>query len=117
VALVNELMGITLVESAGNEQNDIVDHVAVGDVVQEGGQGLDSVSPEVLELFHHLLCALFSNGRRGQRGGLVLEEVAIISAGKMQLEVCKKRKEKEKMRKSLKRGKATNWRAPSRFSH
>jgi len=87
VALVNELVGVTLVEGAGDEQNDIVNHVAVGDVVQEGGQGLDGVSPEVLELCHHLLCALFSNGGRGNRGWLVLEEVAIIRAGKMQLEV------------------------------
>jgi len=116
VALVNELVGITLVEGAGNEQNDVIDHVAVGDVVQEGGQGLDSVGPEVLELFHHLLCALFSNGCRGQRGRLVLEEVAIVSAGKMQLEVCK-RKRKKRNEKSLSRGKVTDWRVPSRFSH
>jgi len=57
VALVNELVGVTLVEGSSDQENDIVDHVAVGDVVKEGGEGLGGMGPEVLELGNHLLRA------------------------------------------------------------
>ena len=62
--LAYELQNGPLVEGAGDEQDDVVDHVAVGDVVEEGG-----LVTHVLELRHQLLAQLVVN-----HGHLVVEE-------------------------------------------
>ena len=38
VALGDQLRDRPLVQSSGDQQDDVVDHVAVGDVVEESGQ-------------------------------------------------------------------------------
>ena len=62
--LAYELQDGPLVEGTGDEQDDVVDHVAVGDVVEEGG-----LVAHVLELRHQLLAQLVVN-----HGHLVVEE-------------------------------------------
>ena len=62
--LAYELQDGPLVEGTGDEQDDVVDHVAVGDVVEEGG-----LVTHVLELRHQLLAQLVVN-----HGHLVVEE-------------------------------------------
>lgn len=58
MALGDELGDGTLVEGPGNQQDDVVDHVAVGDEVEEGRQWFDSVISHVLELNDELLAQL-----------------------------------------------------------
>lgn len=55
VALRDELGDGALVEGSGDQQDDVIDHVAVGDEVQESRQWLDCVISHVLELDHELL--------------------------------------------------------------
>ena len=45
----------SLVKGPGDEEDYVVDHVAVGDVVHELGQGPSGLVPHVLELRHQLL--------------------------------------------------------------
>ena len=42
-------------KGASDEEDDVVDHVAVGDVIQEHGEGPGGLVPHVLELGHQLL--------------------------------------------------------------
>ena len=65
-------------ESAGNEENDVVDHVTVSsccqrahhpgrdarDIVEEGGEGLSGLAADVVELLHELLCGLLGDCAR-----------------------------------------------------
>ena len=67
--LAYELQNGPLVEGAGDEQDDVVDHVAVGYVVEEGGQRAGGLVTHVLELRHQLLAQLVVN-----HGHLVVEE-------------------------------------------
>lgn len=89
VALGDELVDGALVERARDQQDDVVDHVAVRDKVQEGGQGLDGMIPQVLELNHELLAELVVDGGHRQRGRLVGQELAVVRALQVQLQVCK----------------------------
>ena len=54
MALGDELGDRTLVESPGDEQDDVVNHVTVGDEVQESREWLDCVISHMLELNHEL---------------------------------------------------------------
>lgn len=74
-------------QGAGNKEDNVVDHVAVGDVVQKGGKRLDGLLAEVVELCHQFLLEPLVNGGHGQGAGLVGEEVAVIRRCQMQLEV------------------------------
>lgn len=51
----------SLVQGPGDEEHDVVDHVAVGDVVHELGQSSRGLVPHVLELSHQLLPQLILN--------------------------------------------------------
>ena len=55
VALAHQLCYRPLVQRPRDQQHDVVDHVAVGDVIQEHGQLACGVVPHVLELGHQLL--------------------------------------------------------------
>jgi hypothetical protein len=59
MALGDQLGDGSLMKRAGDQEDDVVDHVAVGDVVQEGGQ---ITCGSVLEtfLFVTLWCRFFS---------------------------------------------------------
>jgi len=89
VALGNQLGDGSLVQRAGDQQDDVVDHVAVGDEVQEVGQRLHSVVPHVLELDDQLFAQLVVDDGHRQGRGLVGQEAAIVGSLQMQLEICK----------------------------
>lgn len=87
VALGDELVDGALVERARDQQDDVVDHVAVRDEVQEGGQRLHGMIPQVLELNHELLAQLVVDGGHGQGRWLVGQELAVVGALQVQLQV------------------------------
>lgn len=89
MAFGNELRDWALMEGARDQQDNIVDHVAVSDKVQEGGQRLYSVIPHVLEFNHQLLPQFIINHGHRERGGLIGQELTIISTLKMELQVWK----------------------------
>lgn len=115
VALLKELTEVTLVEGAGDEKHDVIDHVAIADVeimskidmgenerlnaknerrggapdvVEESAEGLETVGPHVLELLDELLGALLGNGGGVNGGGLILEEITVVRGRQVQLHVC-----------------------------
>lgn len=88
VTLGDELVDGALVERARDQQDDVVDHVAVRDEVQERGQRLHSMIPQVLELNHELLAQLVVDGGHGQGRWLVGQELAVVGALQVQLQVC-----------------------------
>lgn len=59
--------------------------------VQKACQGLVCVVPHVTELHHHLLLQLVINDRDGERGGFVSQEVPIVCALEVQLQVWKRK--------------------------
>lgn len=77
-------------ECASDEQDDVVDHVAVGDEVEEGRQWLDSVISHMLELDDSLFAKFIVNHRDGERWRLVGEKLAIVGALQVEFEICKK---------------------------
>ena len=90
VAPLEELAEVALVEGARDDEDDVVDHVPVGDVVEEGRERLDGVELHVLELVHHLLDALLLDGRGLDRRGLVLQDVPVLGLGKVELHVLER---------------------------
>lgn len=87
VALRDELRDRALMQRARDQQDDVVDHVAVRDVVQEGGQRLDRMVAHVLELDHQLLAQLVVDHGHGQRGRFVREELPIVRTLQVQLQI------------------------------
>lgn len=43
VTPLEQLVRVPFVEGAGNQENDVVNHVGVGNVVEEGGEGFDCI--------------------------------------------------------------------------
>lgn len=89
MAFGDQLRNGTLVQRASDQQDNVVDHVAVRDEVQEVGQRLDGMVAHVLELDHQLLAQLVVDDGDGQRRRLVGQEAAIVRALQMQLQICK----------------------------
>ncbi len=87
VALAHQLRDGPLVQGAGDEQDDVVDHVAVGDEVEEGGQLAGGVVAHVLELGHQLLAQVVVDDRHLQRRRHGRQEVAIVRALQVQLQI------------------------------
>lgn len=87
VALGHQLRDGALVEGARDQQDDVVDHVAVGDEVEEGGEGASRVVAHVLELGDELLPQLVVDHRCLQRARHVGQEVAIVRALQVQLQI------------------------------
>ena len=85
------LGNVAVVEGAGDEEDDVVNHVAVGDVVEEGGEGLDGLLAHVVELCHELVLEALVNGGDGQGAGLVGQKVAVVRRREVQLQVCRAR--------------------------
>ena len=56
----------TLMQSSGDQQNDVVDHVAVSDEVQECRQWLDGMVAQVLEFNDQFLTQFVVDDRNGQ---------------------------------------------------
>lgn len=70
-------------QSTSDQQNNVVNHVAVCNEIQESRHGLYRVVPEVLELDHELFTQLIINSRYGQGAGLVCQECSIVCALKV----------------------------------
>ena len=91
MALCDQLRDWPLVQRAGDEQDDVVDHVGVGDEVQEGGQLARGVVPHVLELGDELLAQVVVDDGDLEGAGDGGQEVAVVRALEVQLQVCKRR--------------------------
>jgi len=68
MAALEELAGVSLVEGAGDEEGDVVDHVAVGEVVEEFGEGADCVGAKVAEFGDELFGCFGGEGGGGGVG-------------------------------------------------
>lgn len=90
VAALQQLAQVALVEGACDDQDDVVDHVPVGDVIQERRERLHGVELHVLELVDHLVDALLLDDRGLQRPGLVLQEVAVVCLREVELHVLER---------------------------
>lgn len=88
MAFGDQLADGALVQRAGDQQNDVVDHVAVRDEVEERRQRLDGMVAHVLELDDQLLAQLVVDDADGERRRLVGQELAIVGALQVELEVC-----------------------------
>ena len=66
---------------------DLLQNRYVRDIIQEGGERLDSIAPEVVELVDEDLGCLVGEGGRGEGGWFVCEEVAIVSRTQLCAEI------------------------------
>lgn len=87
MALGNQFGNWPLVQCASDQQNDVVNHVAVGDEVQECRQWLDGMVAQVLELNHQLLAQFVVDDRNRQRRWLIGQELTVIGALQMQFQI------------------------------
>lgn len=87
VTPLEQLVRVPLMQRPEREEDDVVDHVRVGDVVHERREGLDGVGPQVVELGHELLGGFVGDGGGGEGEGLVGEEVAVVGRGELHPEV------------------------------
>lgn len=77
----------TLVKGTGDQQNDVVDHVAVRDVIEERAERLHGMIAHMLELDDQLLAQLVVDDGHGQRAGFVGQELPVIGGLQVQLEI------------------------------
>jgi len=61
MATLKKLGRVTLVKSACDKKNDVIDHVAVGDVVKELRKRILCHRPKVFEIIHHLRGAIHTH--------------------------------------------------------
>lgn len=87
VRLVQEVLNVPLVQAARDDEHHVVDHVAVGAVLQKGGQRLRGVLQQVVPVVHKLACAALHQCRRVQRAGLVGDEGRVVRAREVELDV------------------------------
>lgn len=87
MTLGDELRDWSLMECPCDQQDDVVDHVAVSDKVEEGRQWLVGVISHVLELDHQFLAQFVIDDRHGERRRLVCQKLSIISALKMKFQI------------------------------
>ncbi len=88
VAFWHKLGDRPLVEGAGDQQNDVVNHVAVCDVVQERSQRSGGMVPHVLELGDELLFQLVVDDADLQRARDIGQEVPVVGALQVELQIC-----------------------------
>ena len=60
----------------------------VRDVFKELAEWFDSIGPQEVELVNENLGRLFSNGRGGNGGGFVGEEIAVVGRRQLSPKVC-----------------------------
>lgn len=92
MAFRNQLRDGTLMQCARDQQDDVVNHVAVRDEVQKGGQRFDGMVSQVLELNHQFLTKLIVDDRHRQRRWLVGQELTVIGALQVKFQICKNEK-------------------------
>ena len=73
-------------ESTSDKKHNVVNHVAVGDEVQEHGELASALIPHVLKLRDELLPQLVLDDGH-LKAALVVKEVAVVGGLEMQLEV------------------------------
>lgn len=83
MTLGNQFRNGSLVQSTSDQQNNIVNHIAIGDEVQETGQRLHSMIAHMLELNDQLFAQLVINNRNGQWWGFIGQKGAVICALQM----------------------------------
>lgn len=74
---LKEFARVSLVEGASDEKRNVVDHVAVCDVVHELPQGLASVGPDIAELVDELVGSFGGETRWGGVRRQLSEEVSV----------------------------------------
>jgi len=87
VALGHQLGDGALVQGPRDEEDDVVYHVPIGDVVHEGADRLNRVVAHVLELNHKPLAKLVVDHRHLEGRGLVGKEAAVVRALEVKLQV------------------------------
>ena len=60
------------------------------DIIQELGKLGRRVTPQIIEFFHQLFCALLADGQSLYRWRLILQEVAVVRHSQMHPHVCDK---------------------------
>jgi len=70
-------VSVGVVQGVLEDEDDVVDHVLVGDEVQESGEFTACLGADVLELVGHLLLRGFADHLRAE-GELVLQEVSVV---------------------------------------
>lgn len=78
MTFVDELRDVTIVQSAGDKENEIIDHVRVGEIIQKRRQGLNGLSAYKLEFVDKLLGGMLSYGLGGEGSRFVLKKIPII---------------------------------------
>lgn len=87
VALLQDLALVPVVDRARDDQEDVVDHVAVRDVLHELGQRVRGLRLDVVEVLDELLVQLLLDHRRRERLADVCEEVPVVRCRELELEV------------------------------
>jgi hypothetical protein len=75
------------VEGSSDEQDNVIDHITISDVVKEGRQRFNTVATDILELCDHLLDTFVLDGGGGEWRWLIGEEITIISLGQVKSNV------------------------------
>ena len=108
VASIQKFVGIAFVQCSGDEQHNVVDHVRVPrayrptsahrrnenmnenvrDVIKELAERFNGIAPQEVKLVDENLGRFFSNGRGGNGGRFVGEEVAVIGRRELGPKVC-----------------------------
>jgi len=88
MALADKLRNGPLMKSACDEEDNIVNHVAIGDIVQECCQVSSGVVPHVLKFYDKLLSQLLVNNGY-LKSALIGKKVSIICGLKVELEIIK----------------------------
>ena len=87
VGLLNQLFWRTVVHGPRNEEDGVVNHVRVAEVIQIVSERHDGRVLDVVELDCHSLCALLNDDGGLQRVGGISEEIPISGGGKVKLHI------------------------------
>lgn len=71
-------------QSSSNQQNDIIDHVAVGDEIQKSRQRFNGMISQVLEFDDQFFAQLIINDGHRQRRWLIGQKLTVIGSLQMQ---------------------------------
>ena len=85
---LEQFMRVSFMQCSSNEENNIVDHVGVSDVVEELGKLAASIRAYVIELVDQTLRGLFGDCRCADGRCFVCEKVPIVCRCQLELEVC-----------------------------
>lgn len=84
-----------LMQSTRNQQNDIVNHVAVRDEVQESRQWLDGMVAQMLEFNHQFFAKFIVNDGHRQWRWFIGQELTVISTLQVKFQICEMKKKRK----------------------